>query len=463
MSTKNTKNAKKRITTSGLRPNPGQTQPATIILTQPRKFGLDISDYMRAIRDAENIDYYQRVKLYDLYDDVQLDSHLTSSIEHRRDALLEAKISFVRNGVPDESIEQQIHSPWFYDLVGDIFDAQLYGFSLFQFYRDKDGWINYDLIPRKHVDTVRHYILHQQGEMNGTPWEEYPNMLFVGKPRSLGMLAKAAFWVIYKRNNTADWAQFNEIFGMPIRDYTYETGDDEARSRVIRDAQDSGALACYIHPKDVSLELKEAGNKTGSADTYDKFSDRCDKEISKLFLGNTLTTEAENTGSEALGKVHQNVEQSKLNADKRYVLNVLNYYMTDIFYAMGINTDGGQFVYPEPKKVDLTAKMNILVQAQTNFGLPVSDDYLYETFGIEKPKDYDKRKKEQEERIKTYLSSQMPQNDEDLDNEEDDDPGIQNKQGKLVKPKARLGTKFWNQLSNFFGFAPTDLGARLDW
>lgn len=462
MSIKNSKNSKKRITTSGLRPNPGQTKPATIILTQPRKFGLDIADYMRAIRDAENIDFYQRIKLYDLYDDVQLDSHLTSSIEHRRDALLEAKISFVRNGVPDEKIEQQLRSPWFYDLVGDIFDAQLYGFSLFQFYRDEDGWINYDLIPRKHVDAVRHYILHQQGELAGTPWEEYPNMLFVGKPRALGMLAKAAFWVIYKRNNTADWAQFNEIFGMPIRDYTYETGDDEARSRVIRDAQDSGALACYIHPKDVSLELKEAGNKTGSADTYDKFSDRCDKEISKLFLGNTLTTEAENTGSEALGKVHQNVEQSKLNADKRYVLNVLNYHMADIWSAMGINTDGGEFIYPEPKKVDLTAKMNILVQAQTNFGLPVSDDYLYETFGIEKPEDYEKRKREQEERIKKYLVSQMPQKDEHQDENPDEDSDVQKLPEKPARPKARF-SKFWNQLSNFFGIAPTDLGARLDW
>lgn len=136
--------------------------------------------------------------------------------------------------------------------------------------------------------------------------------------------------------------------------------------------------------------------------------------------------------------------------------------MTDIFRSMGINTDGGEFIYPEPKKVDLTAKMNILVQAQTNFGLPVSDDYIYETFGIEKPKDYEKRKREQEERIRKYLSSQMPQNDENQDNNPDN-PDSQEQPGKTAKPKAKFGTRFWNQLSNFFGLAPTDLGARLDW
>ena len=35
--------------------------------------------------------------------------------------------------------------------------------------------------------------------------------------------------VIYKRNTTADWAQFAEIFGMPIQEYIYDTDDDDAR------------------------------------------------------------------------------------------------------------------------------------------------------------------------------------------------------------------------------------------
>jgi phage gp29-like protein len=68
----------------------------------------------------------------------------------------------------------------------------------------------------------------------------YADLLFAGGKDDLGLLAKAAPWVIYKRNTTADWAQFSEVFGMPIRDYTYEIGDDESRRRAMDDAQNTG-------------------------------------------------------------------------------------------------------------------------------------------------------------------------------------------------------------------------------
>ena len=39
-----------KITKSGNLPRPGQKGPATIILTQPKRFGVDMADYMLAIR-----------------------------------------------------------------------------------------------------------------------------------------------------------------------------------------------------------------------------------------------------------------------------------------------------------------------------------------------------------------------------------------------------------------------------
>ena len=405
-----------RISVGGLRPMPGQTKPNTIILAAPKRFGIDISSFISAVNAADNIDFYRRTRLYDLYDDIMIDTHLTSVIERRRNAVNGTHISFQRNGIPDETINEQLRSPWFGRLVGDIIDAKFYGFSLMQFYRDEHGWVNYDLIPRKHVDPVRRAIMRFQDNISGTPWDEYPNLLFVGQPRDLGMLVKAAPWVIYKRNDVADWAQFAEIFGMPIEDYTYDNGDEEARERTIQDAKEAGALKKYIHAKDVELKLLESGNKTGSSDLYDKLCERCNKEMSKLFLGNTLTTEAQSTGSEALGNVHKKEEDQILKADQKYVLNVLNYDMTDIFTAMGIDTSGGEFVFPEPKSIDLTAKANILVQLNSNWRLPISDDYLYDTFGIEKPANYNQLKKQIEEShlLTQVLNSniQIPQSDE---------------------------------------------------
>ncbi len=458
------KNNQKRITTGGLRPMPGQKSPATILLQSPKRFGIDISTFINAVNAADNIDYYRRTRLYDLYEDITIDTHLSSVMSRRRDAVNAAQISFQRDGNIVPEINDQLRSPWFDRLVGDILEAKFYGFSLFQFYRDEHGWISYDLIPRKHVDPVRRTLLRRQGEISGPSWDEYPNMLFVGQPRDLGLLLKAAPWVIYKRNDIADWAQFAEVFGMPIEDYTYDTGDDEARDRVIKDAQEAGALKKYIHARDVELQLIEAGNKTGSSDLYESLCERCNKELSKLFLGNTLTTEAQATGSEALGNVHKKEEDQILKADQKYVLNVLNYDMTDIFAAMGIDTRGGEFIFPEPKYIDLTAKANILVQLSSNYDLPISDDYLYETFGIEKPQNYDELKKQKAEDrlLKQVLTSpgvQFQQGDDNQDEETNQDKNTPH--SKLLTPnsiKARL--------RSFFAQAPRNRGAveeALDW
>lgn len=440
----------KRITVSGNIPRQNQKQPAIIRLTQPKRFNIDTSDFMAAIHAAENVDYAQRTKLYDLYTDILLDAHLSSVIDKRKNAVLCSSVEFQRNGKPDDAINEQILSPWFYRCVSDILDARFWGFSLLQFYKNNE-WIDYDLVPRKHVEPVRRLILSRQTDIQGISWDEFSDLLFIGRDADLGLLAKAAPWVIYKRNTTADWAQFSEVFGMPIQEYIYDTDDEDARERALQDANSIGSLATFIHGKDTELQLREAGNKTGSADVYERLVERCNSEISKLILGNTLTTESSEKGTQALGTVHKKVEESVAKADREYVLKVLNYDMTDIFARMGINTSGGKFCFPEKKDVDPNTEMSVLTQLHTTFSLPVDDDYLYEKFGIEKPKDYDRQKQQQVEEKKAREENLKQQTEE-----EDPDGTTQTSKGK-----GQI-SRFKNRLHSFFVKAPEN-GARLDW
>lgn len=440
----------KRITISGNIPRLNQKQPAIIRLTQPKRFNIDTSDFMAAIHAAENVDYAQRTKLYDLYTDILLDAHLSSVIDKRKNAVLSSSVEFQRNGKPDDAINEQILSPWFYRCVSDILDARFWGFSLLQFYKNNE-WIDYDLVPRKHVEPIRKLIFSRQTDIQGISWDEFSDLLFVGRDADLGLLAKAAPWVIYKRNTTADWAQFSEVFGMPIQEYIYDTDDEDARERALQDANSIGSLATFIHGKDTELQLREAGNKTGSADVYERLVERCNSEISKLILGNTLTTESSDNGTQALGTVHKKVEESVAKADREYVLKVLNYDMTDIFARMGINTSGGKFCFPEKKDVDPNTEISVLTQLHTTFSLPIDDDYLYEKFGIEKPKDYDQQKQQQVEEKKAREERLKQQTEE-----EDPDGTTQtsNVKGQI--------SRFKNRLHSFFVKAPEN-GARLDW
>lgn len=194
----------------------------------------------------------------------------------------------------------------------------------------------------------------------------------------------------------------------------------------------------YIHPKDSDLKLLEAANKTGSSELYRTFAEYWDSKISIRVLGNTLTTDAKSTGTQALGTIHKEEEDEMNTDDREFILDILNYQTRDIFAALGFNTEGGEFVHAKKDKVDVSQQIDI-VQKCANMGLPIDDDYLYETFGIAKPENYDelKVKKEEERAALRERMQQQPTG-----------------QTPPVKP-----TPPTNALSRFFGIAPKTIGA----
>lgn len=422
-----------------------------ILLQMPELFHFDLAAYMSAINAATSIDYSHRVKLYDMYESAMLDLHLSGVLDKRIRAVRRLPIEFHRDGEPDERINEQIASPWFKDFRRDLLMSHFWGFSLFQFYTDDAGNIQYTLVPRKHYNPIRREVLKFQGDQTGRPVDEFPGMLFVGSERGLGIFAELLPAVLYKRGNMADWARFCNIFGLPIREYTYDAGDEEARRRLLADARRQGTNAVYIHPRESSLNLIESGNKSGSSELFRTFTEYWDAQISIRVLGNTLTTDAKETGTQALGTVHQDEENSMNEEDREFILDVLNYEMTEIFTALGYNTTGGKFVYAKQDCIDPTQQVDILQKLHT-MGLPLDDDYLYETFGVRKPENYDAIKTEKEAQ-KAAIQAALQQPKEETKGEKEDE-----KEDEEAAKEAP--TKNW--MKRFFGRAPHRAGADLN-
>lgn len=430
----------------------GQRLP-DVVLQMPEIFMFDMNAYMGAVTQAKSIDYSCRTRLFDMYESAQLDLHLSGVLAKRLRGVTRLPIEFQRNGKPDDTINAQLRSPWFRKLCKDLIMSEFWGFTLVQFYLDEDGNIRYDLIDRKHYDPVRRVLLKYQNDQDGLPIDDFENILFVGTERGLGIFSELLPAVLYKRGDIADWAQFCNIFGMPIREYTYDAGDETARKRLIADASRQGANAVYIHPKDSDLTLIEAGNKTGSSELYKSFADYWDSKMSIRVLGNTLTTDAKETGTQALGTVHKE-EEDDMNADDRnFILDVLNFDMRNIFADLGFNIEGGEFVYAKKEEVD-TDKQIVIVEKLNQMGLPIDDDYLYNTFGIEKPANYDQMKAEKEaakQALQQALSSK------------EDEATVPN--GSAVgndKGSNTVQKSFKQQLRSFFGLAPLSQGADSD-
>jgi len=67
---------------------PDRTGTKTIILTQTRRGNIDIGDYMTALKAAENVDFPCWSKLYDIYEDILTDGHLSAVIQKRKSPIL---------------------------------------------------------------------------------------------------------------------------------------------------------------------------------------------------------------------------------------------------------------------------------------------------------------------------------------------------------------------------------------
>ncbi|GAB6960071.1 hypothetical protein JCM15754A_14060 [Prevotella aurantiaca JCM 15754] len=432
-----------KIIQGGILVPQGMRQP-DIVLQMPEIFMFDMNAYMQSVKAARGIDFSNRARLYDMYDSASLDLHLSGVIAKRMRGVTKIPIEFRRNGVPDDAINNQIKSPWFKQLRKDLVMSEFWGFTLVQFYLNEEGNIRYDLINRKHYDPIHRKLLKYQGSMDGVPIDDFPDMLFVGSERDLGIYAELLPAVLYKRGDMSDWAQFCNIFGMPIREYTYDAGDEDARRRVIADARRQGANAAYIHPKESELKLVEAGNKTGSSDLYRTFAEYWDSKMSIRVLGNTLTTDAKSTGTQALGSVHKEEEDEMNSDDRDFILDILNYDMRPIFASLGFNVEGGEFVYAKKDKINPAQQIDI-VQKLSSMGLPIDDDYLYETFCVAKPDNY-KQLKEEKEAAKAAFREQLGMQGNDDDKKKQD--------------KNTNKTAFKQHLKSFFGLAPQhDKGA----
>nr|DAS66217.1 MAG TPA: portal [Caudoviricetes sp.] len=422
-----------------------------IVLSAPELFYFDIQKYINAINSAKAVDFSFRSRLYDMYESALMDLHLAGVLAKRLKGVTKVPIEFSRDGVPDEEINRQLASPWMKQLREEIILAQFWGFSLLQFYTDDEGDIRFYSVPRKHYDPVNQVLLRHQTDSNGTPISEFPNMLFVGAERDLGILAQILVAVLYKRNNYADWAKYCELYAIPIQEYTYNAGDQETRRQLLLDARQRGNNAVYIHPAESNFQFVESNAKSGTSELFKDFTDYWDNQIAVRVLGNTLTTSASSTGTQALGTVHKAVEEELNEDDCNTVLDVLNYYMLPIFESLGFNVTGGKFVSAKRKEVDTARQADIYLKMQ-QLGLPIDADDVYETLGVKKPDDFYEQLAKVEEHRKVLADFLDGASNYDIPPPEE--PTKDDKGSKGIK----------DRLAHFFGLAPgeTPLGADND-
>ncbi len=306
------------------------------IVLQPRDHSSKNLDSWKAARAlAQSIYNPIRKPLIDLYEDVEIDSHVITITEKRILPITRINWTFTAKGEPFEPVAELTDKLFFEKILKYIIESKIYGGSLIEVdFKQKKC----ELVPRGHVVAELNAVLPEPYNVSsGIDFTQPPfnrTSVFVGELWDLGRMFSIAPWVLLKRGDVGDWATFCEVFGMPSRVYFYDPNIPGNYEAVTKQAAETGANAWAVLPLGSDMKQEAGGGKQGS-DNFKLFADFCNSEMSKAMLGQTMTTESGSSYSQS--QTHGETEDDINDADRKFVERVLNEMFIPLLIAQGFD------------------------------------------------------------------------------------------------------------------------------
>lgn len=184
-------------------------------------------------------------------------------------------------------------------------------------------------------------------------------------------------------------AAFIDRYGFPIRLGKYgkkATKDDIGTLR--RAVASIGADFGAVIPEGATIEIIESKTSSENSEAYQKMATWIDKQVSKLVLGQTMTTD--DGPSRAQGQVHEEVRQDIANADSIAVADTLNSCLVVPYINLNF---GEQERYPEivlykPDERNIEQVVSAIEKLAPH-GLTVKADEIRSMLGLSKPEEKD--------------------------------------------------------------------------
>jgi len=357
----------------------------------------EIDKWRLYTRMAEYVENPSTTNLYDLFEDVILDAHLTGIMGKRLRSVRNKKIRFVANKKEVEGMEDFIRSAAFRFIRKKIHDSLSHGLSGLEFIPGEKVVVNE--IPRKHIKTHLKLISKEQtgrDPVEGGFYEDNPMLLVINNNDDpFGYLLKACPYVIYKRGNFGDWAEYIEMFGRPSRVYKYEPGDEQGRQQLEEVVKEAGAALDMMIPKTVDYTPEDGKMSNGDGQLQERFKNACDEQLSILVLGQTETTKSSNSSGYAQSQTHETQQLEITQDDMDYELQWLNHdKFLAILQSYGLPVAGGHFEHEEEANAEWLIKE---LEIDSKFPAPLEDDYFYDKYKRPKPENYNTLKAQKQE------------------------------------------------------------------
>ena len=415
----------------------------------------DVPDWRNAMQIAESR-IPRRLSLYNLYHDTILDDQVIADWNKRIDAVTLAKWKFIGDdGKEVEAVQQIIDSIGFDELLCEILNTIAWGYTMVEpkFYKNiSDRWeMDTNLIPRRHMFPEKGIISKDGFSDHGINVRQgiyAKTVMEVGNTKDLGLLLPATLPVILKRGGIGDYAHFVQVFGSPIVDAVWDGYDTDQKQKLDSAIQGMGSGGVIVRPKGTELDIKE--NKTAGNEPHSPFLAVLNNAISHVLLGTTETSGSSNSSGYAQSKTHQDENNKRHKRDITYVRKLLNSRFIKILATHGFDTKGGKFIVEDDLKLTKKEHFEIVRDARKEFSLPTDDDWIYETFSIKKPDNYNQQKKATKEASDTQEKNTQ---ETPLNTNETTKAPYKAEKGKESKVELS-DASFFERLKSFFRYAP---------
>lgn len=396
---------------------PTQTDDAEVIAT-----GRVLDDHPSAkitpsklkqiLEDAENGDIQAQHQLF--MDIEEQDSSIAANMMTRKRSVLtlDWRIVEPRNATPAEEKLQAEIDELFYqypnleDLFVDLMDAVGHGFSALeiQWAQVNGKWVPKGFKPCPQswfkLDKDDSLLLRTPANQMGEPLRPFGWVVHRHKSRSTqlardGLYRTLAWLYMYKHYSVRDFAEFLELYGMPIRIGKYGAGATNAEKRtLLRALAEIGHNAAGIMPESMQIELHNVAN-AGAASGNNPFLqmvDWCEKSIARLILGQTLTSGADGKSStNALGNVHNEVRRDLMISDAKQIAQTITQQI--ILPYLQINVDPNiaphrvpYFEFDTKEYEDLSVFADAIPKL-TGIGVQISESWVRDKLGIPEPQE----------------------------------------------------------------------------
>lgn len=370
------------------------------------------SKLKQILDDAENGDIQAQHQLF--MDIEEQDSSIAANIMTRKRSVLtlDWRIVEPRNATPAEEKLQAEIDELFYqypnleDLFMDLMDAVGHGFSALEIqWAQVDGkWIpkGFKPCPQSWFKLDKHdnLLLRTPTNPMGEPLRPFGWVVHRHKSRSTqlardGLYRTLAWLYMYKHYSVRDFAEFLELYGMPIRIGKYGAGATTSEKRtLLRALADIGHNAAGIMPESMQIELHNvasAGAASGN-NPFLQMVDWCEKSIARLILGQTLTSGADGKSStNALGKVHNEVRRDLMISDAKQIAQTITQQIILPYLQINIDPNIAPYRVPyfefDTKEYEDLSVFADAIPKLTGIGVQISESWVRDKLGIPEPQE----------------------------------------------------------------------------